>query len=122
MSIYLIRHGQSEFNAAFALDPRTDPMMFDPHLTELGVQQAKSAREQLCDLKIKYIISSPMMRTIQTAIHIFGADHPIIINPHMREKLVHSCDVGSHPQILQDFFTHLSFDHLSAHWWHGNQT
>jgi len=119
MSIYLIRHGQSEFNAAFTLEPRTDPMMFDAHLTELGIQQAKSARNQLFNLEIKHVISSPMIRAIQTSMHIFGNDHPIIINPHIREKLTHSCDVGSHPQILKGLFTHLSFDHLLPHWWHG---
>ncbi len=119
MNIYLIRHGQSEFNAAFALEPKTDPMMFDAHLTELGVQQAKSAREQLFDLKIKHVIASPLTRAIQTAMHIFGDDYPITINPHIREKLTHSCDVGSHPNILQNLFTHLNFDHLSPHWWHG---
>jgi broad specificity phosphatase PhoE len=119
MNIYLIRHGQSEFNAAFTLEPRIDPMMFDAHLTELGVQQAKSIRKQLFDLKIKHVIASPMIRAIQTAMHIFGNDHPITINPHIREKLAHSCDVGSHPQILKNLFSHLSFDHLSNHWWHG---
>ena len=119
MSIYLIRHGQSEFNAAFTLESSKDPMMFDAHLTEIGVQQAKSACEQLSNIKIKHVITSPMIRAIQTAMHIFGDDHPIIINPHIREKLSHSCDVGSHPQILKKMFKHLSFEHLSDHWWHG---
>ena len=120
MSIYLIRHGQSEFNAAFTLEPKTDPMIFDAQLTELGVQQAKSAREQLLGLKIKHVISSPMIRAIQTSMHIFGNEYPITINPHIRERLAHSCDVGSHPQILSSLFKHLSFDHLSPHWWHGD--
>jgi broad specificity phosphatase PhoE len=119
MSIYLIRHGQSEFNAAFTLEPRTDPMIFDAHLTELGVQQAKSTRKQLSGLNIKHVISSPMTRAIQTAMHIFGNYHPITINPQIREKLAHSCDVGSHPHILKKMFTHLCFDHLANHWWHG---
>jgi broad specificity phosphatase PhoE len=119
MNTYLIRHGQSQFNAAFALEPEKDPMLFDAHLTELGVKQAKLAREQLSDLKIKQVIASPMARAIQTAMHIFGNDHPIIINPNIREKLAHSCDVGSHPRILKKMFTHLSFGHLSSHWWYG---
>ena len=120
MSIYLIRHGQSEFNAAHALDPITDPMTFDAPLTELGAQQAKAAREQVADLGIKHVIASPMIRAIQTAMHIFGDEHPITINPQMREKLTHSCDVGSHPNILEQLFEHLSFDHLPFHWWHGD--
>lgn len=119
MSIYLIRHGQSEFNEAFTLEPGADPMIFDAHLTELGVQQARSARKHFLNLKIEHVISSPMIRAIQTSMHIFGNDHPITINPHIREKLTHSCDVGSHPQILKDLFTHLSFGHLSSHWWYG---
>jgi broad specificity phosphatase PhoE len=120
MSIYLIRHGQSEFNAAHALDPITDPMTFDAHLTELGVQQAKSAREEVADLGIKHVVASPLARAIQTAMHIFGNDHPITVNRYMSEKLYSSCDVGSHPTVLKDMFSHLSFDHLPTQWWYGD--
>ena len=42
MAIYFIRHGQSEFNAAF--NGKIDPMIFDPALTKLGLEQAESAR------------------------------------------------------------------------------
>ena len=121
MSIYLIRHGQSEFNAAFTSDPNKDPMMFDAHLTKIGMQQAKSAREQLSNIKIHHVIASPMIRAIQTAMHIFGDNHPITINPHIREKLAHSCDVGSHPKLLKKMFNHLTFEHLPDRWWHGKQ-
>lgn len=120
MSIYLIRHGQSEFNAAHALDPLNDPMIFDAPLTELGVEQAKAVREQVVDYRIKHVIASPLIRAIQTAMLIFGDDHPITINPHMRENLLSSCDVGSHPSTLQERFNHLSFEHLPDHWWHGD--
>jgi glucosyl-3-phosphoglycerate phosphatase len=120
MTILLIRHGQSAFNAAHALDPKTDPMIFDAPLTELGVAQAKAVREQVADYGIRHVIASPLVRAIQTAMHIFGDDHPITINPHMRENLISSCDVGSHPQVLKERFRHLDFDHLPGHWWHGD--
>lgn len=120
MTIYLIRHGQSEFNQQFALQKPKDPMLFDAHLTELGKQQAKAAAEEIKDLGVKQVIASPMTRAIQTAMHIFGDDHPITVDPRMREKLSHSCDVGSHPGVLQKKFAHLSFDHLPPHWWHGD--
>lgn len=120
MTIYLIRHGQSEFNARFALERPNDPMIFDAPLTELGVQQAQQAREEMAMRNIEHVIASPMTRAIQTAMHIFGHDFPLNIDPRMCEKLAHSCDVGSHPEILRDRFSHLTFDHLDDHWWHGD--
>ncbi len=120
MTIYLIRHGQSEFNAEFALQRPNDPMIFDAPLTDLGRTQAQQASAKIADLGIRQVIASPMTRAIQTAMHVFGGDHPITIDPRMREKLVHSCDVGSHPPLLQKLFNHLSFDHLATHWWHGD--
>lgn len=120
MTIYLIRHGQSEFNAAFALQRPADPMIFDAPLTDLGIQQAQSAKQQMAERGIEHVIASPMTRAIQTAMHIFGDDHPITIDSRMREKLAHSCDVGSHPSLLEKLFNHLSFDHLADHWWHGD--
>ena len=48
MAIYFIRHGQSEFNAAF--DGKIDPMIFDPALTKLGLEQAESARVNILEL------------------------------------------------------------------------
>jgi broad specificity phosphatase PhoE len=41
MEIYLIRHGQSEFNAANS-EGELDPMIFDSRLTEKGVAQANT--------------------------------------------------------------------------------
>lgn len=120
MTIYLIRHGQSKFNAEFALQRPNDPMIFDAPLTELGRRQAKEASEKMSDIGIKHVIASPMTRAIQTAMHIFGDEHPIRIDPRMREKLAHSCDVGSHPSVLERLFSHLNFDHLAHHWWHGD--
>ncbi len=120
MTIYLIRHGQSEFNAAFAVQRPNDPMIFDAPLTELGRQQAIEAGKKMAELGVEHVIASPMTRAIQTAMHIFGDDHPITVDPRVREKLDHSCDVGSHPSILERLFEHLSFDHLAPHWWHGD--
>ncbi|NQW01451.1 MAG: histidine phosphatase family protein [Rhodospirillales bacterium] len=120
MPIYLIRHGQSEFNAAHAEAPHIDPMLFDAPLTALGIEQAKALRQQVAGHRIEHVIASPLIRAIQTAMHIFGDDHPITINPDMRENLLSSCDVGSHPNDLKKRFGHLDFDHLPAQWWHGD--
>lgn len=120
MSIYLIRHAQSEFNAAFALDA-SDPMIFDAPLSPLGTQQAIEARAHISELDIEQLIVSPMTRTLQTASLIFEDNHPISINAVIREQLSHSCDVGSAPQQLMQEYPHLDFSHLEECWWHNGE-
>lgn len=44
MEIYLVRHGQSQFNAAFKGE--FDPLIYDAPLTELGFSQAAEARNR----------------------------------------------------------------------------
>ena len=117
MPIYLIRHGQSEFNAAFN-ESRTDPMIFDAPLTDMGRRQAETARELVTDLGIKQVITSPLTRAIQTALCIFDGIAPITVVDQHRELLLHSCDVGRPPSDLQRDFPMLSFDHLPHRWWH----
>ncbi len=55
LTFYLIRHGHKEF------------IPFDPPLNEIGIQQAKATAEFLKNTKFKEIISSPKLRTRQTA-------------------------------------------------------
>ena len=116
MTIYFIRHGQSEFNAAFRHEG--DPMIFDAPLTELGIEQARAAREKVADLGIKLAITSPLTRAIQTAQHIFGGVAPIQVHAGHHEYLLHSCDVGSTVSTLRSRFSDLDFDHLPERWWH----
>jgi broad specificity phosphatase PhoE len=117
MPIYLIRHGQSEFNAAHT-PGGPDPMTFDAPLTQKGRQQAQDARAAISDLGIKLVIASPLTRAIQTAMCIFEDIAPIKIMAEHREFLNHSCDVGRSPGELQKDFPSLSFDHLDEIWWH----
>lgn len=117
MSVYLIRHGQSEFNAAFN-ESRIDPMIIDAPLTDIGRRQAEAARELVADLGIKQVITSPLTRAIQTALCIFDGIAPITVVDKHRELLLHSCDVGRPPSDLQRDFPMLSFDHLPHRWWH----
>ena len=83
MSIYLIRHAQSAFNAIH--DPnKPDPMIFDAPITELGETQAKQARIEVEKLDIKPLIASPFTRTLQTAQLIFENRLPFQINAVVR--------------------------------------
>lgn len=117
MPVYLIRHGQSEFNAAFN-ENRIDPMIFDAPLTEEGYRQAEAARERVAELGIKQVITSPLTRAIQTALCIFDNIAPITVVDKHRELLLHSCDVGRPPRELKRDFPMLCFDHLVDRWWH----
>lgn len=117
MTIYFIRHGQSEFNAAHA-DGGPDPMIYDAPLTARGREQARAARTQVADLGIEQVITSPLTRAVETALHIFEGIAPIRVSAQHRELLLHSCDVGRHPEYLQRDFPMLDFEHLPERWWH----
>ncbi len=117
MPIYLIRHGQSQFNAAHN-EGDNDPLIFDAPLTDKGRRQAEQTRARVADLGIKQVITSPLTRAIQTALSIFDGVAPINVGADHREQLQHSCDVGRSPEALQRDFPDLSFAHLQDIWWH----
>lgn len=118
MPIYLIRHGQSEFNAAHS-DGGPDPMIFDAPLTALGRQQALAARAQAASLGIQHVICTPFTRALQTAKIIFDGIAPITVSTGPAEHLSHSCDMGRSPAHLRTDFPELNFDHLPDVWWHN---
>ncbi|WP_281992076.1 histidine phosphatase family protein [Sulfitobacter geojensis] len=118
MAIYFIRHGQSEFNAAF--QGEVDPIIFDAPLTSLGFDQAARARETIADLGVSRVITSPLTRAIQTAKTIFDGIAPIEVQHGHHELLKFSGDVGRAPDNLRVDFPDLSFDHLPTRWWHSH--
>jgi|TARA_R110002126_G_C10370539_1_gene493373 broad specificity phosphatase PhoE len=120
MTVYLIRHAQSEFNAAYDPD-KPDPMIFDAPITKLGITQAEEARTEINQLDLRNVIVSPFTRTLQTAHLIFGNKLPFKINATVREQLTNSCDVGSPPRKLAGDYPHLNFDHLDDCWWHDGE-
>lgn len=120
MTIYLIRHAQSAFNAVY--DPsKPDPMIFDAPITKLGESQAQKARAEIHQLELANVIVSPFTRTLQTAHLIFGNTRPFQINATVREQLSNSCDVGRPPHELAKDYPHLDFDHLDDCWWHDGE-
>ena len=120
MTIYLIRHAQSAFNAVY--DPKEpDPMIFDAPITPLGESQARQLRTEVSQLGILNVIVSPFTRTLQTAHLIFGSRLPFQVNAMVREQLCNSCDVGSPPRELARNYPHLDFDHLDDCWWHDGE-
>ena len=90
--IYLIRHAESEANAAMDLDNPT--YYYDAKITEKGEEQAIKTRENLKKIEFDTYICSPLTRTMQTFSIIFPDKKPLL-EPLIREQLYHSCDVGS---------------------------
>jgi probable phosphoglycerate mutase len=65
LTLLLVRHGQSEWNAAGLMQGQT------PHvpLTPLGHQQAAAAADELAGLRPGALLCSDLLRAVQTAEH-----------------------------------------------------
>ena len=73
MKIYVIRHGQTDWNVERKLQGRTDI-----ELNETGKQQAKQAKKEIEKYNIDLILCSPLKRTKETA-HIIAENKNIEI-------------------------------------------
>ncbi|QQP89447.1 histidine phosphatase family protein [Skermanella sp. TT6] len=113
----LIRHGQSEFNAAFAVR-RVDPGLIDPGLTETGRAQALAAAAQLSDRGLRRLLASPYTRALQTASIIAEVlELPIEVQPILGEHAHFMCDIGTPRSELEKQWPYLSFGHVPEIWW-----
>ncbi len=61
MKVYFVRHGETTYNASNVFQP------LDASLSELGLKQAKFVAERFTSIPIDVILSSPLLRTQQTA-------------------------------------------------------
>ena len=62
MEIYIVRHGETDWNLQKRLQGREDIPM-----NETGVAQANAAGQALSGIEFEYILSSPLSRARQTA-------------------------------------------------------
>lgn len=116
----LLRHAQSEFNAAFSVN-RVDPGIPDPKLTAQGRAQAAAAAEALRGSGVKRLISSPYRRALETATIIadaLGLD--VAVEPLVRKRAAFHCDIGTDPAGLRSLCPRYRFDHLDDPWWHDH--
>ena len=116
--IYLIRHAESEANAAVDLDNPT--YYYDAKITKRGESQALKAKNVFENINFDTFICSPLTRTLQTFSIIFPDKKPII-EPLIREHLFHSCDVGRQPDNLKKDFKSFDFSNLNDFWWNNNK-
>jgi broad specificity phosphatase PhoE len=83
LTLLLVRHGQSEWNAAGRLQGQTAHVP----LTELGHAQAAAAADELARLEPGALLSSDLIRAVQTAEHCAAATGlPITTTPALREQ------------------------------------
>jgi glucosyl-3-phosphoglycerate phosphatase len=124
--MFLIRHGESEFNRHFAQTGR-DPGIRDAPLTKRGNEQAEAAARHFLQLKNnpgrmkapKRILSSPYTRALQTATPIAKAlNLSIEVIPLLGERRLYSCDEGTPLCDLKKSWETYDFSRLEKEeWW-----
>jgi broad specificity phosphatase PhoE len=119
--LILVRHGQSEWNAAYTRT-RIDPNIPDPPLTAEGRRQAADAAASLAELRIERLLTSPYARALETA-EIIAArlQVPVVVEPLVRERAAFSCDIGTPRSRLAARWPLLRFDHVDEIWWPGTE-
>lgn len=100
-TIYLFRHGQSEFNLK-----KVFTGWLDSKLTPLGIEQAKALGEMLKDKQIDLAYSSSLSRALDT-LHEVLVFHPncqeIIIDDRLLERSYGDIAGHSHAEIIEKF-------------------
>src|SRR5919197_4355319 len=82
MKLYFVRHGESEANLQHVISNRASPF----GLTELGRKQAYALAENLKDIPISAIYSSPVLRARETADILSQSFHlPYQVTEALRE-------------------------------------
>jgi broad specificity phosphatase PhoE len=83
LTLLLVRHGQSEWNAAGLMQGQTAHVP----LTGLGHEQAATAARELATLRPGAMLSSDLLRAVQTAEHCAAATGlPFTTTPALREQ------------------------------------
>lgn len=80
MEIYVLRHGQTDYNVAGKFQGQ-----IDIKLNEVGIEQAKKASNNLKNIEFDLVISSPLSRALETA-EIVANNKKIAIENRLIER------------------------------------
>ena len=82
MKLYIVRHGQTDWNLLHILQGKTDI-----ELNETGIKQAQETAQKLQNIKMDEIYASPLKRTMKTA-SIINQDRnlPIMTDDRLLER------------------------------------
>lgn len=108
-TLYLVRHGQSEWNAEGRLQGQTAHV----GLTELGERQARSAADRLAHCGAVEIVSSDLVRAAETAGTIAArVGVPLRVDPAWREQSLGVLE----GKLREDAWSRVRGEHWSADW------
>ena len=121
-SVYFIRHGEATHNIGFELHGENAYLSeeyVNAPLTTKGIYQAKRARKELegkaSGKAIRLVFTSPLTRTIETTLAMFGEDK-IALNAldELRETgHLHPCDKREDKQVIAAKYPMLNVDRLT---------
>lgn len=109
--VHFVRHAQGVHNLSYA-----NHHLLDPELTPLGEEQARALGARFPVLEnIQLILSSPLRRTIQTALLAFPSQVgdgalQVIAWPEVQEASDLNCDTGSELLDIKAKFAKLRVD------------
>ncbi len=117
-TIVFIRHGEAEHNVLLKEKRYADAKALrDPHLTELGKAQAAALGEKLAGRHFDRIISSPLIRALETTRIVFSDKFASVeILSDVAEHGGGACDLGSDTDILQGLFGETITNWLAPNW------
>lgn len=90
MKLYVIRHGRTEKNLLNVVHGQTES-----NLTTEGIKRTQKLKPKIDKLKIDVVISSPLIRTKQTAQILVGNRLPINIDDRLIERDWGLCEGAS---------------------------
>lgn len=98
MKLYLVRHGETDWNAKGILMGQTDIP-----LNTTGIQQAEALRDKITQRGLEFdaVYASPLQRTAQTAKIILPSESTIIFSDLLKERNAGEFQGGS-PRKLFD--------------------
>lgn len=102
MKLYIVRHGQTDYNLKGLLQG-----VSDINLNEEGIRQAKKLGEEFKDKNIDLIISSPLKRAIETA-HYLNLNCPIFLDDRVIERKLGSYE--GKPRSLYDYDKYMNYN------------
>jgi broad specificity phosphatase PhoE len=108
--IHCVRHAQGFHNITLA-----NHHLRDPSLTPLGKQQCRDLAAAFPHRdKVELVVTSPLNRTIQTALLVFGPEVQrgvkVLALPELQEITDLACDTGSELGVIKEQFRELPVD------------
>lgn len=103
--LYLVRHGQTDWNLAGRLQGQTDIP-----LNDTGRQQAEEARQRLSGVHFDAVYSSPLIRAVETAVLVSGWPRERICTDERIKEIAFGDWEGQAPRTLGPEFANFFAD------------